>query len=60
MKTLKKILTLIFEPLKALSNRNIAEKTSSYFNKNKWMIYVVSFLITLLVLFVTYILKVSW
>lgn len=60
MKTLKKILTLIFEPLKALSNRNIAEKTSSYFNKNKWMIYVVSFLITLLVLFITYILKVSW
>lgn len=60
MKLLKKILTLIFEPLKALANRNIAEKTSSYFNKNRWMIYVVSFLITLVVLFVTYILKISW
>lgn len=60
MKILKKILTFIFEPLKTLSNRNIAEKTSSYFNKNKWMIYVVSFLITFIVLFVTYFLKVTW
>lgn len=60
MKTLKRILTLIFEPLRAFANRNLAEKTSSFFNKNKWMIYVVSFLITLLVLFITYVLKVSW
>lgn len=60
MKIIKKILTLIFEPLRAFANRNIAEKTSSFFNKNKWMIYVVSFLITLAVLFITYILNISW
>ncbi|HAX01982.1 MAG: hypothetical protein A2Y45_02635 [Tenericutes bacterium GWC2_34_14] len=60
MKILKKILTLIFEPLKALSNRNLAEKTSSFFNKNRWMIYVVSFIITMLVLIITYVLSISW
>ncbi len=60
MKTLKRILTLIFEPLRAFANRNLAEKTSSFFSKNKWMIYVVSFLITLFVLFITYVLEVSW
>ena len=60
MKTLKRILTLVFEPLRAFANRNLAEKTSSFFNKNKWMIYVVSFLITLIILFITYVLEVSW
>ena len=60
MKTLKRILTLVFEPLRTFANRNLAEKTSSFFNKNKWMIYVVSFLITLIILFITYVLEVSW
>ncbi len=60
MKLLKKILTFIFEPLKAFANRNLAEKTSNYFNKNKWMIYVLSFVLTALILFITYALKISW
>ncbi|MDY0075242.1 MAG: hypothetical protein WC992_04320 [Acholeplasmataceae bacterium] len=60
MKILRKIITLIFEPLKALSNRNIAEKTSSYFAKNKWMVYVLAFVITMAILFITYVLNVSW
>jgi t-SNARE complex subunit (syntaxin) len=60
MKTLKKILTLLFEPLKAFANRNLAEKTSAFFYKNKWMIYVVSFIITMLVLVITYVLSISW
>jgi len=60
MNTIKKILTFIFEPLRAFANRNIAEKTSTFFSKNKWMIYVVSFLITLVVLVITYVLEISW
>lgn len=57
MQTIKKILTLLFEPLKAFSNRNVAEKVSKFFMDHKWMIYVVSFLLTLLILFLTYILQ---
>lgn len=60
MKIFKTILTFIFEPLKAFANRNLAEKTSAYFNKNKWMIYVVSFIITLLIIVITYVLEVTW
>jgi hypothetical protein len=60
MKTIKKILTFIFEPLRAFANRNLAEKTAAFFSKNKWMIYLVSFLITLVVLFITYVLEISW
>jgi len=52
---LKKFLTLVFEPLKAFSNRNIAEKTSNYFNKNKWLAYVISFLITLAIMLFKYV-----
>lgn len=57
MQTIKKILTLLFEPLKAFSNRNVAEKVSKFFIEHRWMIYVVSFLITMLILFTTYILQ---
>ncbi len=60
MRLFKKILTFIFEPLKAFANRNIAEKISSFFFKNKWMIYVLSAIITLLILTITYILNVNW
>jgi hypothetical protein len=60
MKVIKTILTFIFEPLKAFANRNLAEKTSAFFNKNKWMIYVVSLIFTLLILFITYVSEVTW
>jgi len=58
---LKKFLTLIFEPLKAFSNRNIAEKTATYFNKNKWLAYVVSIVITLAILVIKYVIpNIAW
>ena len=60
MRYMKKILTLIFEPLKAFANRNLAEKISSFFFKQKWMIYVLSLIITVLILVITYILNVNW
>jgi hypothetical protein len=50
---MKKLLTLIFEPIKAFSNRNVAEKISQFFSKNKWLAYVVA-LVATLTLFVLY------
>jgi len=51
---LKKLLTLIFEPLRAFANRNLAEKTSMFFQKNKWMTYVLSVVITVIIILMFY------
>jgi hypothetical protein len=51
----KKLLNIILEPLKAFANRNFAEKTAIYFSKNKWMIYVLSFILTMLMLVLFYV-----
>ena len=51
---LKKIWTLLFEPLKAFANRNLAEKVSNYFSKNKWMTYVIALIFTLIIIFIGY------
>jgi len=61
MKMIKKILVLIFEPIRALSNRTFAEKAESFFAKNKWAIYVLSLLVTAIILFLVYFLpNISW
>ncbi len=51
---LKKIWTLFFEPLKAFANRNLAEKISTYFTKNKWMTYIIALIFTLIIIFIGY------
>jgi membrane-bound acyltransferase YfiQ involved in biofilm formation len=51
---IKKIWTLFFEPLKAFANRNLAEKVSTYFNKNKWMTYIIALIFTLIIIFLGY------
>ncbi|MDO9629186.1 MAG: hypothetical protein Q7I99_04725 [Acholeplasmataceae bacterium] len=51
---IKKLWTLFFEPLKAFANRNLAEKVSLYFNKNRWMTYVVALIFTLIIIFLGY------
>ncbi len=53
---IKKILTLIFEPIRAFSNRNFAEKLSIYYSKNKWIAFVLSLLITLVIFTLAYVL----
>lgn len=53
---IKRILLGIIEPLKALSNRKFAEKAAEFFEKNSWAIYVLSLIITLTIMFLTYIL----
>lgn len=51
----KKLLNIFLEPLKAFANRNFAEKTAIYFAKNKWMIHVISVLVTLIMLALFYV-----
>lgn len=53
---MKKILNLIFEPLKAISNRNFAEKLSVFYSKNRWLSFVLAFIITAIMIFLVYIL----
>lgn len=52
---IKKLLTLIFEPLRAFSNRNFAEKLSAFYAKNKWISVFLALLITLVVVFFAYV-----
>jgi len=57
----KKIVYLFLEPLKALSNRNIAERTSNFFAKNHWLAYALSIVVTLIMVFLHYILPhIAW
>jgi hypothetical protein len=51
----KKLLNILLEPLKAFANRNFAEKTAIYFSKNKWMVYVLSVIVTLVMLALFYV-----
>lgn len=53
---IKKIILSLLEPLKALSNRSFAEKAAQFFEKQKWATYVLSFLLTTIILFLVYVL----
>ncbi|MFH0767664.1 MAG: hypothetical protein ABH890_05910 [Bacillota bacterium] len=53
---IKKVLALIFEPLRSFSNRNFAEKLSVFYHKNKWIAYVLAILLTAIMVFLAYIL----
>jgi membrane protein YdbS with pleckstrin-like domain len=43
---IKKVLSYIFNPLKMVANKDIAEKIYLFCNKNKWVSYVTAFAIT--------------
>jgi len=61
MKIIKKFLTFIIEPLNFLANRKLAEKTSVYFAKNKWVSYVVALVFTILILLLMYLIpNLAW
>jgi hypothetical protein len=58
---IKKIVTLFVQPLKFFASRNFAEKVSVYFSKNKFMLYAASLIITLVIVFLYYILpELKW
>ncbi|MDX9691717.1 MAG: hypothetical protein RBT45_04615 [Acholeplasmataceae bacterium] len=52
---MKKILLLFVQPFKFFASRNFAEKTAIYFSKHRYMIYVLSLVITLFMIFLIYI-----
>lgn len=52
---MKRILSFFFEPIKFFANRKFAEKLSVYLSKKPVVIAFISFLITLLIIFFTYI-----
>ncbi len=53
---INKILLYIFNPLRAFANKSVAEKMYVFCNKNKWVVYVTSFVVTGLIIFLAYIL----
>ncbi len=52
---MNRLIALIIEPLKTFSNRNFAERLSALYSKNKWIAYVLSLLITIVILGLAYI-----
>ena len=58
---MKKILTLIFEPFKFFASRSVAEKVSVYLSKHPVIIALISLLVTLAILFFTYVFpNIAW
>lgn len=51
---MKRILTLIFDPLRMFSGRRISDKTVSYFEKRPFLTVLVSLLITLVIIVLIY------
>lgn len=54
MKFFEKLFQFLIEPIKTITNRNLAEKTSMFFSKHKGAIYVLSFLLTALIIYINY------
>ncbi|MBU1093134.1 MAG: hypothetical protein KKH01_01590 [Firmicutes bacterium] len=52
---MKKLFYMIIEPLKSFANRNFSEKFSVIYHKNKWIAYMVSLLITVVILTLAYV-----
>ncbi|MFA5471099.1 MAG: hypothetical protein WCZ00_00970 [Acholeplasmataceae bacterium] len=51
---MKKFLMFFIEPFKIISNRNVSEKITNYFNKRPILCALVSFIITLIIVFFMY------
>lgn len=58
---MKKLVTLIFEPFKFFASRNFAEKLSVYLTKNPVVVVIISIIVTLTIIFFTYIFpNITW
>jgi hypothetical protein len=54
MTTFKKIIGFIIQPFRLVSHKNISEKIALFFSKNALWVYVLSFVFTLIVIYVAY------
>ncbi|VEU83077.1 hypothetical protein [Acholeplasma hippikon] len=55
MKVIKQILNFIFEPVRFVGSRNISNVIVKFFDKHKWLIYVLALVITTAVFIIYYI-----
>lgn len=55
---MKKILSFFLEPIKAFSNRQVAEKTANYYHKHPWIAYVIALIITVVLILLNYVLDI--
>lgn len=51
---MKKFLMFFIEPFKIISNRNISEKIAKVFVEHKFLYFVVSFIVTAIIMFFIY------
>lgn len=51
---MKKIIELIFQPFKFFASKNIAESISNFLGKRPYLQYILTTLITLIVIFLKY------
>ncbi len=51
---MKRILAIIFDPLRMFSSRRISDKTVSYFEKRPFLTALISLLITLIIIVLIY------
>lgn len=52
---MKKILHFIIEPIKFIGSRTFSNKVVAFFDRNKWLIYVIAFLVALGFVFFKYV-----
>jgi len=54
MLVLEKIIRIIFEPFRFISNKNLSERLAKFFQKNTYAIYLIAFVITILIFVIRY------
>lgn len=51
----KKIIHFLFEPVRFLGSRDLSDKIVQFFDRHKWLYFVVALIISLAAVFVKYI-----
>lgn len=51
----KKIIHFLLEPVRFLGSRDLSDKIVQFFDRHKWLVFVVAFVIALVAVFVKYI-----
>lgn len=52
---IKKIIHFLFEPVRFLGSRDLSDKIVQLFDRHKWLVFVVAFVISFVAIFVKYV-----
>lgn len=52
---MKTLIKFLIEPIRYLGSRGFAEMVVKFFDRHEWLIYVVAFMITLIIVFLIYV-----